>query len=175
MFTEFLNFVRAEAGEDGADDAIEAAALPHGGAYTAVGSYPFAELLRLVGAHARLSGREVPAVVEGFGHYLGGAFAAHFPEHFAAQDGLLDMLSSIDGRIHVEVRKLYPDAELPSFRVEQRDGRGMVLGYRSPRCLESLAVGLIHRCAEHYGTPARVSVDPRAAGEDVVRLRVALR
>ena len=61
-------------------------------------------------------------------------------------------MEKIDGHIHVEVKKLYPDAELPSFETE-RMGKDMKMTYRSERKFSDLAVGLISAASEHYKTP----------------------
>jgi hypothetical protein len=72
--------------------------------------------------------------------------------------------------IHVEVLKLYPDAELPSFRVEQRGDDTMTLTYRSNRHMSPLAVGLIEGAAAHYGR--RVHIDQTAQPDGAVLFHV---
>ena len=48
------------------------------------------------------------------------------------------------------VRKLYPDAQLPSFECTSEPGRLAML-YRSTRPFADLAEGLIMGCIEHLG------------------------
>lgn len=55
---------------------------------------------------------------------------------------------------------LYPDAELPSFKVEQRTPTRLVLKYRSPRRMVDLAEGLILGSARQFGVEARVQAAP---------------
>ena len=52
--------------------------------------------------------------------------------------------------VHVEVRKLYPDAELPSF-VTRWEGDAFVLEYRSQRPFAALAEGLLRGAIVHWG------------------------
>jgi len=52
-------------------------------------------------------------------------------------------LSSLDGLIHVEVLKLYPQAELPSVPVTKMDDRELVMEYRSKRPFADVAEGLL--------------------------------
>jgi len=160
VFTEFLQFVAERYGEDTVDDIIDASALPSGGAYTAVGTYSHAEMVALCSALAARTGEAVPELVREFGAHLNDSFARGYPGFFSRSASLFDFLSSIEGHIHVEVRKLYPDAELPSFKVQQRDDRRLVLDYRSPRRLGALAEGLIRGAAQKFGVEARVAATP---------------
>jgi hypothetical protein len=68
----------------------------------------------------------------------------------AAHTDLVPFLESLEGVVHVEVRKLYPDAELPSF-VTRWDGDVFILEYRSARPFASLAEGLLKGAIEHWG------------------------
>ena len=71
--------------------------------------------------------------------------------------------------IHAEVRKLYPDAELPSFIVEYHDADRLVLLYQSPRHFEDLAEGLMHGCVAHFKEPIRIIQDTTTAAHDAQR------
>ena len=56
----------------------------------------------------------------------------------------------IDNHIHMEVQKLYPDAELPSFECI-RSGNQLTLNYRSPRPLAAVAQALLGACLKFFG------------------------
>ncbi len=58
--------------------------------------------------------------------------------------------------IHVEVLKLYPEAELPSFEVKQVSRSEMSMLYHSPRRLSDLAEGLITGCLEYFNEKATI-------------------
>jgi hypothetical protein len=160
VFTEFLDFVAQRHGDDAVDDIIEASHLPSGGAYTAVGTYDHAEMLTLCSALSERTGEPAADVVRGFGTHLGSRFSTGYPAFFARSADFFDFLESIEGHIHVEVRKLYPDAELPSFTVEQRSATRLVMVYRSPRRMGVLAEGLILGTARKFGVEARVQSTP---------------
>lgn len=166
VFTEFLGFVAKRYGQDAVDDIIEASALPNGGAYTAVGTYDHAEMVTLCGALAEHTG-EPPAgdLVKGFGTHLSGTFARGYPDFFARSGHFFDFLESIEAHIHKEVRKLYPDAELPSFTVHERGATRLVLDYRSLRRLGALAEGLTTGSARRFGVLARVRTEPLDGGD----------
>ena len=72
-------------------------------------------------------------------------------EVLANADDILDMLAHLDGDIHVQVKKLYPDADLPRFTVLSRTDSTMRLQYYSERELYALAEGLMDAAAAHFG------------------------
>lgn len=158
VFTEFLEFVEDQMGADMVDDIIDDCDLSTGGAYTAVGTYPFSEMADLLGALVKRSGAEPSDLLRGFGHKLCGTFTQGYGQYFDAAGSLFGLLASIDDHIHVEVRKLYPDAELPSMRISERTSARLLLDYRSERGLEALAEGLIQATSIHYGEPIEVAM-----------------
>lgn len=158
VFTEFMEFVEATHGADMVDDIIEDAALPHGGAYTAVGTYPFQEMQRLVVALCTRGKASAGDLLKAFGSHLCSRFVVKFPEFFTASDNLFDFLESVDRHIHVEVHKLYADAELPKFTTSSRDDQHLGIDYASCRPLEALAEGMIQAAAAHYGEPVTISL-----------------
>jgi len=166
VFTEFLEFVEQSFDVDMVEDIITDANLPHGGAYTAVGSYPHSEMSLLCGALAVRSGKSVSSLIQEFGHHLSTFFHETFPEYFTQVKDFGDFLESVDQRIHVEVRKLYPDAELPEIEVLERTPEHLRLVYRSSRHLSDLAIGLIEQAATYFGTHATVTVEGDPGPED---------
>jgi hypothetical protein len=159
VFTEFLDYVGARFGDDMVDDMIEAANVPSGGAYTAVGTYNHAEMVALCEALATRTNSSMRDIVCDFGDRLSDTFARDFPDFYRRANNLFDFLSSIDDHIHVEVRKLYPDAELPHFVVERRTATQLVFLYRSPRRMGHLSEGLIIGSARQYDVTVRVHSD----------------
>lgn len=166
VFTEFLEMVETQFGLEVTDRIIEQSNLPNDGAYTSVGTYEHEELLKLVGNLSREADAPPQALVKAFGQYLFKRFSQSFPEFFAGVDSAFAFLSRVDDVIHVEVRKLYPDAELPRFRLSFPDIGQMELRYESSRPFADLAEGLIEACSRHFGEEIVVSRedDPTAPG-----------
>lgn len=160
VFTEFMEMVEERFSADMVDDIIEDAHTASDGAYTAVGSYPFAELLRLLAALSHRSGMDSQAIMQLFGHYLFGRFTTLYPYSIEGCSDAFTVLGNVDQYIHVEVQKLHPDAELPQVTVVSRDARRLELLYSSPRCLAPLATGLIQGALDHFGEQARIAVEP---------------
>jgi len=151
VFTEFMELVESRMGLDMLDRIITEADLPNDGAYTSVGTYDHAELVRLVQALSKASGMSVPALIHLFGEHLFQRFSLSYRQLFEDAPTTFDFLDRIDGVIHVEVRKLYPDAELPKLACERPSPRELTLTYSSPRGFGDLAEGLIQGCIRHFG------------------------
>lgn len=176
VFTELLEMVEERYSLDVVDRIIERAQLPSGGVYTSVGTYPPAEAMSLVRELSSETGAPPDELLRTFGLHLFKRFASGFPHFFRPDDNALGFLERVETVIHVEVKKLYPDAELPTFDTVRTDD-SLTMIYRSPRCLSSLAEGLIQGCADHFGEPIEIQREdlPRSATGEVVRFTVTKR
>ena len=150
VFTELTELAERKFGEDAMDNVFDNVELSSGGAYTSIGYYAAEELNTLVVELAKRQSICPQVLVHGFGEHLFSQFERQFPRFFTDIDNAFDFLAQVDGVIHVEVRKLYPDAELPRFE-SSIEGDRMVIDYFSPRGLADLASGLIDACIAYYG------------------------
>ena len=157
VFTEFMELVEGRMGLEMLDRIITEARLPNDGAYTSVGTSDHAELVRLVQALSNASGIGVPQLIHMFGEHLFQRFSVSYEPLFADTHSAFDLLSRIDDVIHVEVRKLYPDAELPSLPCERPAADVLVMHYSSPRGFGDLAEGLIAGCIKHFDENIKVT------------------
>lgn len=153
VFTEFLDMVEAKHGADMVDDIIEDCDLASGGSYTAVGTYPHTEMVSLMVAFSQRIDCDTTTLLKDFGQHLFTRFHALYPSFFDNVHSAMDFMEGIEHIIHAEVRKLYPDAELPKFDVEYRDAHQLRMIYDSHRHFEDLAEGLIQGCIQHFGVP----------------------
>lgn len=164
VFTEFIEMVEDKFSPEVADRIIGESDLPSGGAYTAVGTYDHEEIIQLVQALGRESEIPIPELVRTFGQHLFGRLVATYPQFLEGVESTLDFLARVEDVIHVEVRKLYPDAELPTFAFSKPDGDCLELDYHSPRPFADLAEGLILGCAEHFGENIKLRREPLTNG-----------
>ncbi|MDQ6423112.1 heme NO-binding domain-containing protein [Paenibacillus sp. LHD-117] len=151
IFTTFLEMVESKFSLSLADDIIVAADLPSGGSYTTVGTYGHQEIIALVVQLSDRTGIPVADLVQTFGHYLFSYLVEKHPYFMEENVNVFDFLQRVDSYIHVEVRKLYPGAELPSFEFDASVPGQLIMIYRSARPFADLAEGLILGCIEHYG------------------------
>jgi hypothetical protein len=165
VFTEFLEMTEARFSLAVVDRVLTEVAPASRGQYTSVGTYPHEELVALLAELSTQTGIATPVLLKEFGAHLLKRFVQSHPAFFEAAPNAFALLASVEGYIHVEVRKLYPDAELPSLTFTQIDSERVQLDYRSPRRLADLAEGLIVACAEHYGETFAVTREDLSDGK----------
>lgn len=156
VFAEFLSLVEQKFGDDMVDDLLDSVELASGGAYTAVGTYEHGEMVALVTALSEHTGLPVDPLMHAFADHLMKFFYANYPTFFEKAGDTLSFIESVDRHIHVEVRKLYPDAELPSFCCTRRGDHEMRVVYTSSRNFDALAEGLMKAAAHYFGEELEV-------------------
>lgn len=171
IFTEFLDLVEGKFGMDMVDDIIDACDLPSGGSYTAVGTYDHKEIVDLVVALSQKTEIPVPDLLKVYGEHLFKRFVTLYPRFFERDTDAFGFLEGVENYIHVEVRKLYPNAELPRFETERPDDQSLVMVYHSGRHLEDVAEGLIRGCLSHFKEPAEIF---RQAGDEAEGVRFTI-
>ncbi|WP_178862823.1 heme NO-binding domain-containing protein [Thiomicrorhabdus cannonii] len=164
VFSEFIELVEDKFGYEMADEIIEKSNLPSGGAYTSVGTYDHRELLELVTHLSQASGIAVEDLVKTFGEYLLERFVVGYPMFFENVASCFEFLDTIENKVHVEVKKLYPEAELPTFRSKIESDNRMLLTYQSKRPFSALAFGLIKGSATYF--KENISIDMQDQSTD---------
>jgi len=150
VFTEFLEMVEKKFGYKTVDSIIQKSDLPNNGAYTSIGTYKFSEMGALVYNLHKDTNIPIPDLLEVFGAYFFTFLAENYAHFLDRTDSLFEFLNSIHNHIHVEVKKLYPDAELPNFETISMNENEMVMKYTSERKLGNFAKGLMNKSAEHF-------------------------
>jgi len=164
IFTELMELIEEKFGYDKLDDVIDAAGLDNDGAYTSTGSYPFEELVKIVVSLSEQTNIAVPDLLEAYGEYLFPKLIAAFPKFGEAND-ILEFVESVEDYIHVQVRKLYPDAELPTFEVISFNSDELKFNYVSSKNIPQLAKGLIKGAATHFQQAVDVSFEDTQDGK----------
>lgn len=160
VFTEFMEMVEQSFGLEMVDQLINACPLHSGGSYTKVGTYDHREMVSMV---AELSERKkIPAegLIKIFGKHMFSTFVRDYPVFFEKQT-TFSFLKSLDGYIHIEVRKLYSDAELPKFEYTESEGM-LTMHYTSKRPFADLAEGLIAEAVKYFKEPIEMIVTDRS-------------
>jgi hypothetical protein len=166
VFTEFVDLVETRFSPEIVDTMIEKAGVT--GAYTAVGNYPLKDMISMLTVLSSETGIPVPDLLRLFGERLFEAFANRYSAFLTDTTDAFTFISDVEERIHAEVRKLYPHAELPRFRVIDHGKDLLVMRYQSFKCLGDLAIGLIIGCGKHFKENLSVTASPAADGPDVV-------
>ncbi len=161
VFKELISMMEQEFGEEFTEELLDEVELPSGGAYTSVGTYDHSEILALVTKLAEKSGHPGSALVKAFGKHLLKTFHGFHPEYFDRKDSI-EFLKSVDQYIHVEVKKLTPEAELPKIDVVDASNGDIEIFYQSKRPFADLAEGLIEATVEHYKDSYELNVKDRS-------------
>ena len=149
VFNMLEELVTRDHGEETWDDLLDEAGLE--GAYTSLGSYDDADLMKLVGAASVALDAPADDIVRWFGREALPAFAVRYPDFFTPHHSARSFLLTVNKIIHPQVRNLYPGADVPEFDFEDEPGNPLRMGYRSKRRLCAFAEGLIEGSATHYG------------------------
>lgn len=150
VFVELIRMAESVMGEDAVDDVLDQLDLGTDGAFSTVGNYPCRELLALVDAFGAHLDAPVDALQKQFGLWMFQRFVEGYPAFFEDKTDGFDMLASIEDEVHVEVRKLYPEVELPTFSTERLSSNEFQMIYSSERPLEHFCLGLIEGCMSYF-------------------------
>ncbi len=123
--------------------------------------------MNIVGALSDSTGLSMAVLQRAFGKHMLTRFIATHPVFFENRKNALELLDAIENEVHVEVRKLYPDAELPTFETEWLGETALRMTYRSQRPLAEFCHGLIEGCIEHFGGGMEITREP-SNGEETV-------
>ncbi|MEM8986133.1 MAG: heme NO-binding domain-containing protein [Pseudomonadota bacterium] len=154
IFTEFANMIDEKFSPELMEAILDDVDIPSGGAYTTVGDYDHGEILALVSALSRRTETDVPALVRAFGFYLFSKLGQAHPEYIKDVPDAFAFLEKVHDHIHVEVKKLYPNAKVPDVLCERISDGEMVIKYSSDRPFADVAEGLIAGCIEYFGAGA---------------------
>ena len=127
------------------------------GVYASAGSYKDEEIIALLVAFADVTDIDINEITRSFGNYLFKGLNSKFPIFANMYDNFFDFLCSIEGVIHKEVEKLYPNASLPKIQCVRATERHIQMLYSSPRKMCFLAEGLISGAAEHFKVHATIN------------------
>lgn len=165
IFTEFIELVESRFGFVVANKILDTSELKSGGVYTAVGTYPHEEIFILVEHLSQETGIPVGQLLRVYGEYLFRRLMDLHPQFVRKDQQLFPFLESIQHHIHVEVKKIHPQAELPHFESRQVNERSLELLYTSQRDLADLAFGLLKGAITYFESPAELSMSEYGKGQ----------
>lgn len=164
VFTEFFEMVEQKFDYEMVDKLLSTTDLPSGGIYTSIGTYSHVEMINLVKNLSQQTNIPLSDLFRTFGKYLFKTFTKTYQNLIGNAPDSFTFLASIDEHIHFEVKKLYPDAELPHFDISRPNDSTLIMIYNSTRKMADLAYGLIEGCIEHYNE--KISIIRENINED---------
>lgn len=159
VFTEFLELVENKFGLDMVDKIITNSDLESNGIYTTIGTYSFSEMLQLLQHLSANTGIDIDTLLLVYAEHFFSVIEKSYPGLLATYKDPIEMLSSIENHIHVEVRKIYPDAELPVFIVEEKKEDSLIMIYKSTRAMHHFGLGLMNKTFEHFNATATIKLE----------------
>ncbi|MFC2110222.1 heme NO-binding domain-containing protein [Bacteroidota bacterium] len=159
VFTEFLDLVESKFGLEMVDKIIYQSKLESNGAYTAIGTYAFSEMLQLLKNLNKNTGISIDNLLLTYAEHFFSILKNNYPDLLNTYNNPIEMLASIENHIHVEVRKIYPDAELPEFEVLEKTDNSLVMVYKSSRAMHHFGLGLMHKTFEHFDSTAKITLE----------------
>ncbi len=159
VFTEFLDLVEHKFGLEMVDKIIEQSKLDSQGVYTAIGTYEFSEMLQLLQHLSRNTGISIDNLLLVYAEHFFSVLKDSYPDLLNIYTDPIEMIASIENHIHVEVRKIYPDAELPTFEIEERTEQSLIMIYKSSRAMHYFGLGLMNKTFEHFNASASIVLE----------------
>lgn len=159
VFTEFLDLVEDKFGLEMVDKIITQSELESEGVYTAIGTYRFSEMLQLLQNLSANTGVSTDDLLLVYAEHFFSVLEDSYPGLLATYKDPIEMLASIENHIHVEVQKIYPDAELPTFIVAEKTENSLIMIYKSSRAMHHFGLGLMNKTFEHFNSTAKIVLE----------------
>ncbi len=159
VFTEFLDLVEDKFGLEMVDKIIAQSELESEGIYTSVGTYEFSEMLQLLKNLSANTNISIDDLLLVYAEHFFSVLKISYPDLIATYKDPIEMLASIENHIHVEVRKIYPDAELPTFNVLEKTENSLTMIYKSSRAMHHFGLGLMNKTFEHFSATATIVIE----------------
>ncbi|MBW2998795.1 heme NO-binding domain-containing protein [Candidatus Woesearchaeota archaeon] len=159
VFTEFLDLVEDKFGLEMVDKILGQSTLESDGVYTSIGTYSFSEMLQLLTNLSTNTGIPTDDLLLVYGEHFFSVLSDNYQDLIAKYKDPIELLSSIENHIHVEVRKIYPDAELPTFDVVEKNNDSLTMIYHSSRAMHHFGLGLMNKTFEHFNTKATIELE----------------
>ncbi|UZO82250.1 heme NO-binding domain-containing protein [Aquimarina sp. ERC-38] len=157
VFTEFLDLVESKFGLEMVDRIITQSTLNSNGAYTAIGTYKFSEMAELLTNLSLNTGIDVQELLLIYGEHFFTVLQESYGTMLRQYAGPIELLNAIENHIHVEVRKIYPEAELPSFEVLKKTDNSLIMIYKSDRAMYSFGLGLMRSAFRYFDKKATIT------------------
>lgn len=150
IFTELKKFVESNYGSATWTQLLKDAGLGVK-LYMPVHDYPDADAIAIVTAASKATKMPPDQILEKFGEFIAPSLLGMYRTLIQPQWKTLDVLENTEETIHSVVRKRNPGAK-PAEITAVRVGPNQVnLTYRSARKMCSVAKGIVHGMARHFG------------------------
>tara|TARA_B110000503_G_C7064975_1_gene378319 strand:- start:11 stop:556 length:546 start_codon:yes stop_codon:yes gene_type:complete len=157
IFVKLSEFVEKTWGLTLWDELLQESDLDSGGIYTSAGLFGDQELHSLVALIASKKAITVEKTQKAFGEWVFKELyaLAHAGAHKFVD--VFEFLHGVQNIIHVEVKKLHPDALIPEFEFLFESEKILRFHYKSPRKLCYFCEGLVYGLSKHMNQEVTVT------------------
>ena len=150
IFNIAEDFIVLNHGEDVFEDIILNCNLKTTEPFVGPGTYSDDDMLEIIRVATEKLNVSADALLKELGRFSFSQLFKRYPNFVTPHDDAKTFLMTVDGIIHVEVRKLYQDTQLPVFQYKDISENELVILYFSKRKLYSFMSGLINGVADHF-------------------------
>lgn len=141
IFNVLEEYINVHLGADVYEDILDELNLD--GVYVGPGTYSNDDFLKIVTLASEKAKMDLNIVVKDFGTFTFNVLHQKFPIFMEPYSKAKDFILTIHGVIHVEVKKLYQDSELPDLFYEDISKNELKIDYHSPKKLCLFMEGLL--------------------------------
>jgi predicted hydrocarbon binding protein len=157
VFVKLSEFVEETWGLTLWDELLQESDLDSGGIFTSVGLFGDQEFFSLVALIASKKAITVEKAQKAFGEWMFKELYALAPPGAHNFVDVFEFLHGVQNIIHVEVKKLYPDALIPEFDFLFESEKILRFHYKSPRKLCHFCEGLVYGLSKHVNQKVTVT------------------
>ncbi len=155
VFNLLEAYIEENLGEGKYEEILEECILKTKEAFVGPGTYPDEDLMAIVAETIKMAGIPLPEALRSFGRFCFHKLSEKNPGFVNPYTHPKPFLKSVESIVHVEVKKLYEDANPPGFTYIDPASDRLIIQYRSGRMLCRFMEGLIDGVAGYYQSPIK--------------------
>jgi len=153
IFNLLEEFITENWGEEKYEEILKGCPIKTKEPFVGPGTYPDADLIAIVTKTVEKLGVPLPEALRTFGRFCFPKLSERHPQFVKPYRHPKAFLKTVENIIHVEVRKLYKDAETPHFSYKDPASNRLIIEYESKRKLCHFMEGLIEGVAVYFQSP----------------------
>ena len=154
IFNIAENYIIEKHGYETLKEIVTACSLETKEPFVGPNTYPDADLLEIVGKAVDILKTDLASFLKSLGHYSFRQLSDRHPNFVEGYTHPKDFLLTVEGVIHMEVRKLYEESKLPTFQYQDLGENELIITYFSERKLYPFVDGLIDGVVDYFGYKA---------------------
>ncbi|OCQ22147.1 hypothetical protein A7985_10180 [Pseudoalteromonas luteoviolacea] len=166
IFMLLEDFISEVAGDEVLYEALEECSFDSSKGFVRTENYPDEQLVELVNIVVGKMGISISEAHFSFGQWLYPKLSNLLPSQFTQYPHPAHVLKQLDDLHHVELKKLYPDAQPPAFQYNVTGPYTAQLIYTSPRRLFDLVKGVLAGMSSYYAVNIEVEVQHNWQGNN---------